>query len=92
MWSDQDGSHEDGECTGRVWLHFEEAAYAEEAVWGWRGRVTGVGIKEYRQGGWLVTVGLSAALEQCAARERGWEQWKQNGLICYRRWAIWRGS
>jgi hypothetical protein len=63
MWSDQDGSQEEGECTGRVWLHFEEPAYAEEAVQEWHGALYEGKPTVVRMGYWLAA-GSDGLLEE----------------------------
>ena len=63
MWSDQDGNQEEGECTGRVWLHFEEPAYAEEAVQEWHGALYEGKPTVVRMGYWLAA-GSDGLLEE----------------------------
>ena len=52
-WSGEEYSHEDGECTGRVWLQFDEPAYAEEAVQEWHGALYEGRATVVRMGYWL---------------------------------------
>ena len=63
MWSEQDVSQEDGECTGRVWLHFNEPAYAEEAVQEWHGALYEGRATVVRMGYWLAA-GSDGLLEE----------------------------
>ena len=53
MWSEQECSQEGGECTGRVWLQFDEPAYAEEAVQEWHGALYEGRATVVRMGYWL---------------------------------------
>ena len=70
-WSGEDYSQEDGECTGRVWLQFQEAAHAEEAVQEWHGAPYEGRITVVRMGYWLAAEG--GVLEE----EIYWLQWWQ---------------
>ena len=57
VWSVQDESQGSGECTGRVWLQFVEAAHAEEAVEEWHGAPYEGRTTVVRVGYWLAAEG-----------------------------------